>query len=222
MRERKSEITVRFLQTSMRIIVILAEIKIVVTWLQLLQEGGLHRVLQLEFLHYMLGKGWLIKSLRHISTIVFGKLRKNDTKFTRAVLLCIDCYCLLTSKVTFVFIPFILLCFLIICKYLCSLTYWYLFCLFFPRIPNVNKGSLIALCVSNIFFMLPWQFAQFVLLTQVRPYSPLHGLFVYFKQIDYFVQAAIEYTIILMLSFQLQLLSGKIHPTYHTRFFLSL
>uniref|UniRef100_A0A8C9N6P6 Dpy-19 like C-mannosyltransferase 1 n=1 Tax=Serinus canaria TaxID=9135 RepID=A0A8C9N6P6_SERCA len=27
--------------------------------------------------------------------------------------------------------------------------------------------SLIALCVSNIFFMLPWQFAQFVLLTQV-------------------------------------------------------
>uniref|UniRef100_A0A669P8V8 Dpy-19 like C-mannosyltransferase 1 n=1 Tax=Phasianus colchicus TaxID=9054 RepID=A0A669P8V8_PHACC len=44
------------------------------------------------------------------------------------------------------------------------------------RIPNVNKGSLIALCVSNIFFMLPWQFAQFVLLTQVRPYSPLHFL----------------------------------------------
>uniref|UniRef100_A0A669P8V6 Dpy-19 like C-mannosyltransferase 1 n=1 Tax=Phasianus colchicus TaxID=9054 RepID=A0A669P8V6_PHACC len=35
------------------------------------------------------------------------------------------------------------------------------------RIPNVNKGSLIALCVSNIFFMLPWQFAQFVLLTQI-------------------------------------------------------
>uniref|UniRef100_A0A8C9N7C1 Dpy-19 like C-mannosyltransferase 1 n=1 Tax=Serinus canaria TaxID=9135 RepID=A0A8C9N7C1_SERCA len=27
--------------------------------------------------------------------------------------------------------------------------------------------SLIALCVSNIFFMLPWQFAQFVLLTQI-------------------------------------------------------
>ncbi|XP_006269164.1 probable C-mannosyltransferase DPY19L1 isoform X1 [Alligator mississippiensis] len=35
------------------------------------------------------------------------------------------------------------------------------------RIPNVNRGSLIALCVSNIFFMLPWQFAQFVLLTQI-------------------------------------------------------
>ncbi|KAJ7400429.1 putative C-mannosyltransferase DPY19L1 [Pitangus sulphuratus] len=35
------------------------------------------------------------------------------------------------------------------------------------RIPNINTGSLIALCVSNVFFMLPWQFAQFVLLTQV-------------------------------------------------------
>uniref|UniRef100_A0A8C2T494 Dpy-19 like C-mannosyltransferase 1 n=1 Tax=Coturnix japonica TaxID=93934 RepID=A0A8C2T494_COTJA len=46
------------------------------------------------------------------------------------------------------------------------------------RIPNINKGSLIALCVSNIFFMLPWQFAQFVLLTQVRSYLPLCGLFV--------------------------------------------
>uniref|UniRef100_A0A8C8STY1 C-mannosyltransferase DPY19L1 n=1 Tax=Pelusios castaneus TaxID=367368 RepID=A0A8C8STY1_9SAUR len=36
------------------------------------------------------------------------------------------------------------------------------------RTPNINRGSLIALCVSNVFFMLPWQFAQFVLLTQVR------------------------------------------------------
>ncbi|XP_066048483.1 protein C-mannosyl-transferase DPY19L1 isoform X2 [Chamaea fasciata] len=35
------------------------------------------------------------------------------------------------------------------------------------RIPSINTGSLIALCVSNIFFMLPWQFAQFVLLTQI-------------------------------------------------------
>ncbi|KAM6421804.1 protein C-mannosyl-transferase DPY19L1 [Rhynochetos jubatus] len=35
------------------------------------------------------------------------------------------------------------------------------------RIPTINTGSLIALCVSNIFFMLPWQFAQFVLLTQI-------------------------------------------------------
>nr|XP_006124115.1 probable C-mannosyltransferase DPY19L1 isoform X2 [Pelodiscus sinensis] len=34
------------------------------------------------------------------------------------------------------------------------------------RTPNINRGSLIALCVSNVFFMLPWQFAQFVLLTQ--------------------------------------------------------
>lgn len=110
--------------------------------------------------------------------------------------------------------------FLIICKYLCNLTYWYVFCLFFPRIPNINKGSLIALCVSNIFFMLPWQFAQFVLLTQVRSYLPLCGLFVYFKQIDYFVQTGIEFTIILMLPFQPDLLSGKIHPIYHTSFFL--
>uniref|UniRef100_A0A8C9N393 Dpy-19 like C-mannosyltransferase 1 n=1 Tax=Serinus canaria TaxID=9135 RepID=A0A8C9N393_SERCA len=46
------------------------------------------------------------------------------------------------------------------------------------RIPSINTGSLIALCVSNIFFMLPWQFAQFVLLTQVSPYSPLNSLFV--------------------------------------------
>uniref|UniRef100_A0A8D2PNB1 D19L1 mannosyltransferase n=1 Tax=Zosterops lateralis melanops TaxID=1220523 RepID=A0A8D2PNB1_ZOSLA len=37
--------------------------------------------------------------------------------------------------------------------------------------------SLIALCVSNIFFMLPWQFAQFVLLTQVSPYLLLNSLF---------------------------------------------
>uniref|UniRef100_A0A8C2T5U0 Dpy-19 like C-mannosyltransferase 1 n=1 Tax=Coturnix japonica TaxID=93934 RepID=A0A8C2T5U0_COTJA len=88
------------------------------------------------------------------------------------------------------------------------------------RIPNINKGSLIALCVSNIFFMLPWQFAQFVLLTQVRSYLPLCGLFVYFKQIDYFVQTGIEFTIILMLPFQPDLLSGKIHPIYHTSFFL--
>ncbi|NXT46517.1 D19L1 mannosyltransferase, partial [Pluvianellus socialis] len=53
------------------------------------------------------------------------------------------------------------------------------------RIPNINTGSLIALCVSNIFFMLPWQFAQFVLLTQVRPYLPLNSLFVLSRQIDW-------------------------------------
>ncbi|XP_007500014.2 probable C-mannosyltransferase DPY19L1 isoform X3 [Monodelphis domestica] len=35
------------------------------------------------------------------------------------------------------------------------------------RAANVYRGSLIALCISNIFFMLPWQFAQFVLLTQI-------------------------------------------------------
>ncbi|XP_029445629.1 probable C-mannosyltransferase DPY19L1 isoform X2 [Rhinatrema bivittatum] len=35
------------------------------------------------------------------------------------------------------------------------------------RTSNIGRGSLIALCVSNVFFMLPWQFAQFVLLTQI-------------------------------------------------------
>ncbi|XP_016077772.1 PREDICTED: probable C-mannosyltransferase DPY19L1 isoform X2 [Miniopterus natalensis] len=35
------------------------------------------------------------------------------------------------------------------------------------RATKLCRGSLIALCVSNVFFMLPWQFAQFVLLTQI-------------------------------------------------------
>ncbi|KAM9308244.1 protein C-mannosyl-transferase DPY19L1 [Gastrophryne carolinensis] len=35
------------------------------------------------------------------------------------------------------------------------------------RTPNVGKHSLMALCASNVCFMLPWQFAQFVLLTQI-------------------------------------------------------
>ncbi|XP_072268333.1 protein C-mannosyl-transferase DPY19L1 isoform X2 [Pyxicephalus adspersus] len=35
------------------------------------------------------------------------------------------------------------------------------------RTPNIGRRSLIALCASNVFFMLPWQFAQFVLLTQI-------------------------------------------------------
>ncbi|XP_058039335.1 probable C-mannosyltransferase DPY19L1 isoform X1 [Ahaetulla prasina] len=35
------------------------------------------------------------------------------------------------------------------------------------RTQNINRRSLIALSVSNVLFMLPWQFAQFVLLTQV-------------------------------------------------------
>ncbi|XP_075442786.1 protein C-mannosyl-transferase DPY19L1 isoform X2 [Ascaphus truei] len=35
------------------------------------------------------------------------------------------------------------------------------------RTPNAGRRSLIALCISNVFFMLPWQFAQFVLLTQI-------------------------------------------------------
>uniref|UniRef100_A0A673MS95 Probable C-mannosyltransferase DPY19L1 n=1 Tax=Sinocyclocheilus rhinocerous TaxID=307959 RepID=A0A673MS95_9TELE len=32
---------------------------------------------------------------------------------------------------------------------------------------NPSKNTMMALVISNIFFMLPWQFAQFVLLTQV-------------------------------------------------------
>ncbi|KAM5302736.1 protein C-mannosyl-transferase DPY19L1 isoform 2-T2 [Glossophaga mutica] len=35
------------------------------------------------------------------------------------------------------------------------------------RATKLYRGSLVALCVSNVFFMLPWQFAQFVLLTQI-------------------------------------------------------
>ncbi|XP_068094395.1 protein C-mannosyl-transferase DPY19L1-like [Hyperolius riggenbachi] len=33
--------------------------------------------------------------------------------------------------------------------------------------PNVGRRSLITFCASNVLFMLPWQFAQFVLLTQI-------------------------------------------------------
>ncbi|XP_043921026.1 probable C-mannosyltransferase DPY19L1 [Protopterus annectens] len=35
------------------------------------------------------------------------------------------------------------------------------------RSQNADKKMLTALCAANIFFMLPWQFAQFVLLTQI-------------------------------------------------------
>lgn len=35
------------------------------------------------------------------------------------------------------------------------------------RATKLYRVSLIALCSSNVFFMLPWQFAQFVLLTQI-------------------------------------------------------
>ncbi|XP_030060393.1 protein C-mannosyl-transferase DPY19L1 [Microcaecilia unicolor] len=44
------------------------------------------------------------------------------------------------------------------------------------RTSNVGRGSLIALCVSNVFFMLPWQFAQFVLLTQIASLFVLYVL----------------------------------------------
>ncbi|MBN3305496.1 D19L1 mannosyltransferase, partial [Amia calva] len=42
-----------------------------------------------------------------------------------------------------------------------------LFPMFSLRSPNPGKGAFVALGVSNVFFMLPWQFAQFVLLTQI-------------------------------------------------------
>ncbi|XP_072865087.1 protein C-mannosyl-transferase DPY19L1 isoform X4 [Chlorocebus sabaeus] len=35
------------------------------------------------------------------------------------------------------------------------------------RATKLYRGSVIALCISSVFFMLPWQFAQFVLLTQI-------------------------------------------------------
>ncbi|XP_069816454.1 protein C-mannosyl-transferase DPY19L1 [Dendropsophus ebraccatus] len=35
------------------------------------------------------------------------------------------------------------------------------------RTPTLGRRSQFLLCVSNVFFMLPWQFAQFVLLTQI-------------------------------------------------------
>nr|XP_011729683.2 probable C-mannosyltransferase DPY19L1 isoform X2 [Macaca nemestrina] len=39
------------------------------------------------------------------------------------------------------------------------------------RATKLYRGSVIALCISNVFFMLPWQFAQFVLLTQMESCS---------------------------------------------------
>ncbi|KAF4020119.1 hypothetical protein G4228_011828 [Cervus hanglu yarkandensis] len=42
------------------------------------------------------------------------------------------------------------------------------------RATKLYRGSLIALCISNVFFMLPWQFAQFVLLTQIASLFALY------------------------------------------------
>ncbi|XP_021087732.1 probable C-mannosyltransferase DPY19L1 isoform X2 [Mesocricetus auratus] len=42
------------------------------------------------------------------------------------------------------------------------------------RATKLYRGSLIALCISNVFFMLPWQFAQFVLLTQISSLFAVH------------------------------------------------
>lgn len=37
-----------------------------------------------------------------------------------------------------------------------------------PRKRNPSRTAMVALGISNLCFMLPWQFAQFVLLTQVK------------------------------------------------------
>lgn len=45
-------------------------------------------------------------------------------------------------------------------------------CVFFcldHRKQQASRAAMVALGVSNLCFMLPWQFAQFVLLTQVGP-----------------------------------------------------
>ncbi|XP_028904498.1 probable C-mannosyltransferase DPY19L1 isoform X2 [Ornithorhynchus anatinus] len=44
------------------------------------------------------------------------------------------------------------------------------------RSTSIHRGSLVALAIFNIFAMLPWQFAQFVLLTQVASLLPLYIL----------------------------------------------
>lgn len=154
-----------------------------------------------------------------IRTAVFGSRWKMDIKFTWAVFCAVDQYCSLTSKVTLFWLHS-LLYFSTIREHHCNFTYWCLFCLFFPRIPNINSGSLTALCVSNIFFMLPWQFAQFVLLTQVRPCSPLHSLFVLTRQTTALRSQPLNSRLYWCFCFSqiALLLPGKIHTFYHNIF----
>ncbi|XP_062970592.1 probable C-mannosyltransferase DPY19L2 [Cynocephalus volans] len=42
------------------------------------------------------------------------------------------------------------------------------------RTSNTNRRHYIALCVSNVAFMLPWQFAQFILFTQIASLFPMY------------------------------------------------
>ncbi|XP_056376422.1 probable C-mannosyltransferase DPY19L1 isoform X2 [Hyla sarda] len=44
------------------------------------------------------------------------------------------------------------------------------------RTPTLGRRSQFLLCVSNVFFMLPWQFAQFVLLTQIASLFAIYVL----------------------------------------------
>ncbi|XP_006887658.1 PREDICTED: probable C-mannosyltransferase DPY19L2-like [Elephantulus edwardii] len=42
------------------------------------------------------------------------------------------------------------------------------------RTSNINRKYYIALCLSNVAFMLPWQFAQFILFTQIASLFPMY------------------------------------------------
>uniref|UniRef100_A0A8P0TNR2 Dpy-19 like 2 n=1 Tax=Canis lupus familiaris TaxID=9615 RepID=A0A8P0TNR2_CANLF len=42
------------------------------------------------------------------------------------------------------------------------------------RTSNNNRRHFIALCLSNVAFMLPWQFAQFILFTQIASLFPMY------------------------------------------------
>ncbi|XP_049749724.1 probable C-mannosyltransferase DPY19L2 [Elephas maximus indicus] len=42
------------------------------------------------------------------------------------------------------------------------------------RTSNIHRKYYIALCLSNVAFMLPWQFAQFILFTQIASLFPMY------------------------------------------------
>ncbi|XP_054427284.1 probable C-mannosyltransferase DPY19L2 [Pteronotus mesoamericanus] len=42
------------------------------------------------------------------------------------------------------------------------------------RTSNINRRHYMALCLSNVAFMLPWQFAQFILFTQIASLFPMY------------------------------------------------
>ncbi|KAG8512264.1 putative C-mannosyltransferase DPY19L2, partial [Galemys pyrenaicus] len=59
-----------------------------------------------------------------------------------------------------------------ILSYFYCKTYWTEFSLL--RNPSIGRRRYIALCLSNIAFMLPWQFAQFILFTQIASLFPMY------------------------------------------------